>query len=51
MYMRPPLLPTRAIEAKDLNDHEREPVIWGRHTIIIILEVEGTAVLDRVLSQ
>ena len=50
MYMRPPLLPTRAIEAIDLNDHANllyravilSNVIWG---------LEGSAVSDQVLSQ
>ena len=50
MYMRPPLLPTRAIEVRDLNDHAN---LLYRAVILsnVILEVEGSAVSDQVLSQ
>ena len=50
MFMRPPLLPTRAIEVRDLNDHAN---LLYRAVILsnVILEVEGSAVSDQVLSQ
>ena len=50
MYMRPPLLLTRAIEARDLNDHAN---LLYRAVILsnVILGVEGSAVSDQVLSQ